>query len=245
MVLAHSELVYTIPLSCTEFLCRFLCKPYTPPQATMSTESLPRSSETLTLQPLRPGELVGAEPHRLSWLWDGYLAPGKITALISPPKTGKTTLLSHLLRASLTADGWRTGRWPRPAPSLSPRNPRPTGTLAAGSSAWVRTSSFSAAPFRGLVPPTRSGSPWSPAWKHCIVRRRSTWWCSTRWPPCSPAMPRRAPEDARLLAAAAGPGEPGPRDVADAPSRQGQTSRRPDGGAAPAPWRASRTSSWR
>ena len=73
MVLAHSELVYTIPLSCTEFLCRFLCKPYTPPQATMSTESLPRSSETLTLQPLRPGELVGAEPHRLSWLWDGYL----------------------------------------------------------------------------------------------------------------------------------------------------------------------------
>jgi hypothetical protein len=33
----------------------------------------------------------------MSWLWHGYLAPGKITALISPPKSGKTTLLSHLL----------------------------------------------------------------------------------------------------------------------------------------------------
>jgi hypothetical protein len=33
----------------------------------------------------------------MSWLWYGYLAPGKVTALISPPKSGKTTLLSHLL----------------------------------------------------------------------------------------------------------------------------------------------------
>jgi hypothetical protein len=33
----------------------------------------------------------------LSWLWHGYLAAGKVTALISPPKSGKTTLAFHLL----------------------------------------------------------------------------------------------------------------------------------------------------
>jgi hypothetical protein len=39
----------------------------------------------------------------MSWLWYGYLAPGNVTALISPPKSGKTTLLSHLL--ARTAQG--------------------------------------------------------------------------------------------------------------------------------------------
>src|SRR4051794_40107607 len=63
----------------------------------MSTEPLTLFREGLALQPLRPGELAGTEQSRLSWLWDGYLASGKITALISPPKTGKTTLLAHLL----------------------------------------------------------------------------------------------------------------------------------------------------
>ena len=52
---------------------------------------------TLTIQPLRPSELASAAHSRLSWLWHGYLAPGKVTALISPPKAGKTTLASHLL----------------------------------------------------------------------------------------------------------------------------------------------------
>ena len=51
----------------------------------------------LPLQPLRPSELASATPPRLAWLWHGYLAPGRITALISPPKSGKTTLASHLL----------------------------------------------------------------------------------------------------------------------------------------------------
>jgi hypothetical protein len=32
-----------------------------------------------------------------TWLWHGYLARGKMTALVSPPKSGKTTLLFHLL----------------------------------------------------------------------------------------------------------------------------------------------------
>jgi hypothetical protein len=49
------------------------------------------------MQPLRPSELANvAQPHT-PWLWHGYLAPGKVTLLISPPKTGKTTLASHML----------------------------------------------------------------------------------------------------------------------------------------------------
>ncbi|MFL5246106.1 MAG: AAA family ATPase [Gemmataceae bacterium] len=52
-------------------------------------------------QPLRPGQLAERVPASLSWLWHGYLAPGKITVLISPPKSGKTTLLSILLARSL------------------------------------------------------------------------------------------------------------------------------------------------
>src|SRR5271166_2599258 len=81
----------------------------------MSTE--PLSSAALTLRPLRPGELAGAEQRRLSWLWDGYLAPGKITALISPPKSGKTTLLSHLL-ARFSKGGQLAGRAVAPARAL-------------------------------------------------------------------------------------------------------------------------------
>jgi hypothetical protein len=32
-----------------------------------------------------------------SWLWHGLLAPGKMTLLTSLGKSGKTTLLAHLL----------------------------------------------------------------------------------------------------------------------------------------------------
>jgi len=55
------------------------------------------ATPVLPIQPLRPSELARAARPRLSWLWHGYLAPGKVTALISPSKSGKTTLLSHLL----------------------------------------------------------------------------------------------------------------------------------------------------
>lgn len=55
------------------------------------------TANPLLLQPLRPGELANADQASASWLWQGYLAPGKLSALISPPKSGKTTLLSHLL----------------------------------------------------------------------------------------------------------------------------------------------------
>jgi hypothetical protein len=54
------------------------------------------AAQTLTIHPLRPADLAAAAPPCLSWLWHGYLAPGKVTTLTSPSKTGKTTLASLL-----------------------------------------------------------------------------------------------------------------------------------------------------
>jgi hypothetical protein len=56
-------------------------------------DSLP----TFALELLGPSELAAAGGARKSWLWDGYLARGTMTALVSAPKTGKTTLVSRLL----------------------------------------------------------------------------------------------------------------------------------------------------
>src|SRR6516225_7917742 len=52
------------------------------------------------VQPLRPGQLADpAQPH-LSWLWHGFLARGRMTALVGSSKSGKTTLASLLLARS-------------------------------------------------------------------------------------------------------------------------------------------------
>ena len=63
----------------------------------MNAVTEPDSAECLTLKPLRPSELANAASPCLCWLWHGYLAPGKVTALVSAPKSGKTTLATHLL----------------------------------------------------------------------------------------------------------------------------------------------------
>src|SRR5438067_12559503 len=63
----------------------------------MSMATQTASSQSITIQPLRPNELANATHLRLNWLWHGYLAPRKVTTLISPSKSGKTTLLTHLL----------------------------------------------------------------------------------------------------------------------------------------------------
>jgi hypothetical protein len=49
------------------------------------------------LTPLRPSDLADAVQPILSWIWHGYLASGRVTACISPAKSGKTTLLALLL----------------------------------------------------------------------------------------------------------------------------------------------------
>jgi hypothetical protein len=47
--------------------------------------------------PVAWGHQFDQAPAALPYLWQGYLAPGQVTLLTSPPKFGKTTLLSVLL----------------------------------------------------------------------------------------------------------------------------------------------------
>jgi hypothetical protein len=56
-------------------------------------------------------------PESLPWLWHGYLVPGQVTLLTSPPKCGKTTLLSLLLHY-LKAGGSLAGQFVRPGIAL-------------------------------------------------------------------------------------------------------------------------------
>src|SRR5262245_40740666 len=44
------------------------------------------------------GRDLNDDPGQMTWLWDGYLAPGQVTLLTSQSKSGKTTLLSILLQ---------------------------------------------------------------------------------------------------------------------------------------------------
>ncbi len=55
-----------------------------------------------------------AAPAPIDWLWQGYLAPGNVTLLISQWKSGKTTLVSVLL-AHMAAGGKLAGLPVRPA----------------------------------------------------------------------------------------------------------------------------------
>jgi hypothetical protein len=63
----------------------------------MNTDTQSPSGVDFPTPPLRPAELAHADQPSLSWLWRGFLASRKVTALVSPPKSGKTTLLSILL----------------------------------------------------------------------------------------------------------------------------------------------------
>src|SRR5262245_5705645 len=68
-----------------------------------------------TLPPVMSlAELLFAPPPAVHWLWDGYLAAGKITLLTSQWKIGKTTLLS-VLPAKMKAGGELAGRRVPPA----------------------------------------------------------------------------------------------------------------------------------
>jgi hypothetical protein len=71
----------------------------------------------MPIHTLRPAELAAAAEPGLSWLWHGYLAQGKVTALIAPPKSGKTTLVSHLF-ARFGNGGQLAGLEVKPARTL-------------------------------------------------------------------------------------------------------------------------------
>jgi hypothetical protein len=49
----------------------------------------------MILNPIWTADLAPAAAP--TWIWEGYIAPGRITLFSSPAKSGKTTLLSHLL----------------------------------------------------------------------------------------------------------------------------------------------------
>src|SRR5436190_1387893 len=57
------------------------------------------------LWPTDLDNLLPAQP----WLWTGFLAPGQVTLLTSPPKAGKTTLTAALL-SRLGAGGTLAGQ---------------------------------------------------------------------------------------------------------------------------------------
>jgi hypothetical protein len=94
----------------------------------MSTSSADSPSSSAALPPLLSlAELMAAAPPPVRWLWDGYLAPGKLTLLTSQWKMGKTTLLSVLL-AKMKAGGELPGQ--RVAPT------RAAATLTAAGGCW-------------------------------------------------------------------------------------------------------------
>jgi len=75
-------------------------------------ERRPRRAERPSASPSKPPtvELVSAaaiEPAPIDWLWDGWLAKGKLHLLAGQPGTGKTTLALAL--AAITSIG---GEWP-------------------------------------------------------------------------------------------------------------------------------------
>ncbi|MCU0706370.1 MAG: AAA family ATPase [Fimbriiglobus sp.] len=59
--------------------------------------------------PMPVTELARGTTAGVPWVWDGYLARGRVTLFSALPKCGKTTLLSHLLK-SLDAGGSFCGR---------------------------------------------------------------------------------------------------------------------------------------
>lgn len=52
------------------------------------------------------------------WIWRGYLLPSGLTLLSAQSKSGKTTFISHLLRAMWTDEGDYMGQPLRPVPTL-------------------------------------------------------------------------------------------------------------------------------
>ena len=55
-----------------------------------------------------PEESVAGPDEGIAWLWNGYVAPGKVTLLTSQWKSGKTTLVAVLL-ARMGRGGGRPG----------------------------------------------------------------------------------------------------------------------------------------
>src|SRR5579859_917295 len=81
----------------------------------MSTEAFPAFAPSVVLPPPATlADLQSIPAQTAPWLWDGYLAAGKVTLLTSLWKMGKTTLVSVLL-AKMKTGGELAGRRVQPA----------------------------------------------------------------------------------------------------------------------------------
>jgi len=49
------------------------------------------------------------KPEKIDWLWDGWLAMGKLAILAGEPGTGKTTIATHLAATVTTGGNWPDG----------------------------------------------------------------------------------------------------------------------------------------
>jgi hypothetical protein len=77
-----------------------------------AAEKMPEKAPPRPLAPFPvplPISHLGTTDGGVGWVWDGYLARGRITLLGALPKCGKTTFLTHLLKA-MDAGGTFCGR---------------------------------------------------------------------------------------------------------------------------------------
>lgn len=69
------------------------------PSPKSSTGSSDGSNRISMLNPVDVVDLFKEVDSEIPWVWDGYLADGRLTLLAGPPKVGKTTLVYQLLAA--------------------------------------------------------------------------------------------------------------------------------------------------
>jgi hypothetical protein len=82
----------------------------------MSAQPAPAPADR-PCRPLWLPDLQALTEPDITWLWAGYLAPGNLTLLTSPWKSGKTTLVSALL-GHLKTGGTLAGRSVRPGKAV-------------------------------------------------------------------------------------------------------------------------------
>lgn len=104
--------------------------------------------------PLQPNQLADFAPPRLSWLWPGFLAAQKVTALISPPKSGKTTLVSLVLARLAQGTGGELAGLPvRPGKAIVISEEAPADWAARCQHLGIHQNvQFICRPFKGGLP---------------------------------------------------------------------------------------------
>jgi hypothetical protein len=199
----------------------------------------------LVFETFRPGALAAAAAPPIPWLWHGFLAPGKVTALTSQSKSGKTTLASLLL-VRLQAGGELAGLAVAPGRALVVSEEAKDDWDARCRRLGIdKNHQFVCRPFKSKRP---TPAQWFSLISHLdsVHRQEGPGGARSHHDrPASDAAARRRGKlpraPARLPVAAAGTGESRPGGLAHPSHEQRHTPRRP-GRARQAPWAASSTS---